>query len=149
VDKVIPFAGEPRQFHSYWARGASAERINDDGTLAPTAAGGSMPFAPEICLPVLKAMRDRYGDALFSKYGFLDSFNPSFTFQDVRLTHGRIVDGLGWVDTDYLGIDQGPILLMIENYRSELVWRLMKRNPYVQRGLQRAGFSGGWLDAQR
>jgi hypothetical protein len=147
VDKVVLFAGKPRQFHSYWARGASAERVNDDGTLAPTAAGGSIPFAPEIALPALQAMRARYGDALFSKYGFLDSFNPSFTFKDVALTHGNVVDGIGWVDTDYLGIDQGPILLMAENYRSELLWRLMKRNPYVKRGLERAGFSGGWLEA--
>ena len=142
VDKIISFAGKPRQFHSYWARGASAQRINDDGTLAPTAAGGSIPFAPEICLPALKSMHNRYGDTLFSKYGFLDSFNPSFTFKDARLTHGQVVDGQGWVDTDYLGIDQGPILLMVENYRSELIWRLMKRNPYLQRGLERSRLLG-------
>jgi hypothetical protein len=145
VDKTLLFNGRERPFHSYWARGASAERINDDGTLAPTAAGGSIPFAPEITIPALRSMRANYGDALFSKYGFLDSFNPSFTFKDVKLTHGQIVDGVGWFDTDYLGIDQGPILLMVENFRSELLWRLVKRNPDVRRGLERAGFSGGWL----
>jgi hypothetical protein len=145
----LPFAGEDRQFHSYWARGASAERINDDGTIAPTAAGGSIPFAPEIALPALKAMRGAYGDKLFAQYGFLDSFNPSFTFQEVKLIHGRLVDGDGWVADDYLGIDQGPILLMSENFRSELIWKLMKRNRYISTGLRRAGFSGGWLDEPR
>jgi hypothetical protein len=148
VDKVLEFDGKKRQFHSYWARGASAERINDDGTVAPTAAGGSIPFAPEITIPALRAMRERYGEWLFAKYGFLDSFNPSFTFKDVTLTHGHVVDGVGWVDTDYLGIDQGPILLMSENHRTELIWRLMRKNPYLKRGLEQAGFSGGWLNAK-
>jgi hypothetical protein len=138
-----------RQFHSYWARGASAVRVNDDGTIAPTAAGGSIPFAPEIAIPALRAMRERYGERLFSKYGFLDSFNPSFTFDDVELTHGQVVDGLGWVDTDYLGIDQGPILLMAENYRTALIWKLMRNNAYLKSGLARAGFTGGWLAEQR
>ena len=146
VNKKLPYAGEQRQFHTYWARGASLNYINDDGTLAPTAAGGSIPFAPEITIPALRAMRSRYGDALFAKYGFLDSFNPSFTYGDVELTHGRVIDGLGWVDGDYLGIDQGPILLMSENFRSELIWSVMRKNPYIRRGLERAGFSGGWLD---
>jgi hypothetical protein len=52
----------------------------------------------------------------------------------------------GWVDPDYIGIDQGPILAMIENYRSALVWRVMRGNSYVREGLERAGFSGGWLE---
>jgi hypothetical protein len=90
-------------------------------------------------------MRNRYGDALFSQYGFLDAFNPSFTFDDVDVQHGKIEDGVGWVDRDYLGIDQGPILLMAENYRSELVWNYIKKSTYFRRGLERAGFTGGWL----
>jgi hypothetical protein len=146
ADEKLPYAGGERQFHSYWARGARARYTNDDGTIAPTAAGGSIPFAPEITIPALQAMRERYGDVLFAKYGFLDSFNPSFTYKQVELKHGRIIDGVGWVNSDYLGIDQGPILLMSENFRSELVWKLMKKNPYVKRGLERAGFSGGWLE---
>ena len=51
----------------------------------------------------------------------------------------------GWVDQDYIGIDEGPILAMIENYRSDLVWRVMRNDPYLRTGLERAGFSGGWL----
>ena len=146
VDKKLLYAGQERQFHSYWARGVSAQYSNDDGTIAPTAAGGSIPFAPEICIPALRAMRGRYGENLFAKYGFLDSFNPSFAFQGLESTHGRVVEGSGWFDTDYLGIDQGPLLLMCENYRSAMVWKLLKKNPDLQRGLKRAGFAGGWLD---
>ncbi|MGD8869023.1 MAG: glucoamylase family protein [Gemmatimonadales bacterium] len=133
-----------RQFHTYWARGASFTRVTDDGTIAPTAAGGSVPFAPEIAVPALVAMREKYGDALFTEYGFFDAFNPTFTNPSAA-THGRVDPVLGWVDTDYIGIDQGPILVMIENYRSGLVWEVMKRNPYIVEGLKRAGFSGGWL----
>jgi hypothetical protein len=149
MDKVLPYEGGERQFHSYWARGASAQRVNDDGTIAPTAAGGSIPFAPEIAIPALRAMRDKYGDALYAKYGFLDSFNPSFNYKDVGLKHGKIVDGVGWFDGDYLGIDQGPILLMIENHRSGLVWKLMRKSAPLRRGLERAGFRGGWLENDR
>jgi hypothetical protein len=57
------------------------------------------------------------------------------------------VEGFGWVDVDYLGIDQGPICAMIENQRTGFVWRVMKRNAHIRRGLERAGFSGGWLSA--
>lgn len=140
------FGGKERQFFTYTARGASSMRIRDDGTVAPTAAGGSIPFAPDICIPALQEMQARYGDSLFNRYGFLDCFNPTFTFTDVKLRHGKLVDGKGWFDTDYLGIDQGPILTMIENYRSEFVWKTMKKNPHILRGLRRAGFSGGWLE---
>jgi hypothetical protein len=58
-----------------------------------------------------------------------------------------VIAGAGWVDSDYLGIDQGPILAMIANHRTELVWRVMRSNPHVVRGLRAAGFTGGWLDA--
>jgi hypothetical protein len=53
---------------------------------------------------------------------------------------------LCWVDVDYLGIEQGPIIAMIENHRSDLVWRTMREHPTIRRGLQRAGFTGGWLE---
>lgn len=145
LDTTMVVDGRSRTFHTYWARGAGADEINDDGTLAPTAAGGSVPFAPAIAIPALMAMRRTYGDDLFQRYGFLDAFNPTLRSGGVPLRHGRIVEGKGWFDGDYLGIDQGPILGMIENYRSGLVWRYMKRSRYLVRGLCGIGFRGGWL----
>ena len=145
TDDTITVRGERRPVYGYTARGASFTEIRDDGTIAPTAAGGSLPFAPEIALSALVAMRERHGQPLFGKYGFLDAFNQSIP-ADLQVKQGRLVPGRGWYDTDYLGIDQGPILIMAENYRSELVWRYMRKHPAIIRGLRRAGFSGGWLD---
>ncbi|CAH1000679.1 hypothetical protein LEM8419_01813 [Neolewinella maritima] len=134
LDTVID--GRPLKFFGYRARGASARHVVDDGTIAPTAAGGSVPFAPEECLAALEHMWTTQYDSLVGRYGFRDAFNPTYTF-----------DGHtgGWYDIDYLGIDQGPILIQLENHRSELVWKLMAKNPYIRRGLERAGFTGGWL----
>ena len=145
VDATIENAGRLRTFRTYAARGASFTEVVDDGTLAPTAAAGSIAFAPEVVLPTLIAMRDAYGDRLFGRYGFLDAFNPTLRVA-TQVHHGVVDTTLGWFDTDYLGIDQGPILAMIENHRSGLVWRTMRRNPHIVRGLRRAGFTGGWLD---
>ncbi|HEX6832264.1 MAG TPA: glucoamylase family protein [Rudaea sp.] len=142
------YANDPKTFFGYIARGAGLRDTIDDGTIAPTAAVSSIAFAPEIVIPAIDAMSKRYGDAVYTKYGFIDAFNPSFTFTDRPLRTGRIVPNVGWVDTLYLGIDQGPILTMIENYRSDLVWKTMRKNPYIKQGLQRAGFSGGWLGTQ-
>ena len=91
-------------------------------------------------------MHDRYGQGIYGKYGFLDAFNPTLTNPPELLKHGEIVPGIGWVDKDYLGIDQGPIVAMIENHRTGLIWKTMRRNPHLRRGLQRAGFTGGWLN---
>lgn len=129
---------EREKYMGYSARGAATDYLVDDGTIAPTAAGGSVPFAPEICLPALEAMWNTYGDSLVGQFGFKDAFNPGFT------ACGRLPNG--WFDVDYLGIDQGPIILMLENYRTGLIWNLMKKNPYIQKGLVRAGFQGGWID---
>jgi hypothetical protein len=81
-------------------------------------------------------MVEKYGDRLYREYGFADAFNPTFitpTTPD------------GWFDPDQLGIDQGPIVIMIENLRSGLVWNVMKKNSYIRKGLMKAGFTGGWL----
>ena len=145
IDTTMTIDGRARTFHTYWARGTGTDELNDDGTIVPTAAGGSVPFAPRETIRALVAMRTRYGEPLFGKYGFLDAFNPTLRTPGPTLRHGRIVPGVAWFDTDYLGIDQGPILGMVENFRTEQVWRLMRRNPYVTRGLCRAGFTGGWL----
>ncbi|GAB3938890.1 glucoamylase family protein [Larkinella terrae] len=120
-----------RQFFSYRARGAAATQIVDDGTIAPTAAGGSIPFTPEESLRALQVMKYRFDKKIYGSYGFKDAFNLSYPGH--------------WFDPDYLGIDSGPILLMAENYRTNLIWNLMMRNPTIRRGLLRAGFRGGWL----
>ncbi len=108
----------------YTARGLPAAGGFDDGTIAPTAAGGAMCFTPEYSLPTLEALYNTYRTNLWTENGFRDAFNP----------------GLAWFDTDELGIDQGPFVIMIENYRTQRVWQLFMQNTEVQRGLQRAGF---------
>lgn len=138
------YRGEEREFRHYSARGAGLLENFDDGTIAPTAAVASLPFAPEVVIPATLEMHDRYGEYLYSSYGFLDAFNPSFDY-DIPLKNGRVVPGQGWVASDYIGIDQGPILAMISNYRNGFVWEVMKKNPHIRRGLERAGFEGGWL----
>jgi hypothetical protein len=145
ADTTLEIAGRKRRFMTYSARGAALDEIRDDGTLVPTAAGGSLPFAPEITLPALIAMREEHGDPLFGRYGFLDAFNRTWPAEQAP-DKGQVVPGRGWYDDDYLGIDQGPILIMAENYRSDLVWRYMRKHPVIIRGLRLAGFKGGWLE---
>jgi autotransporter-associated beta strand protein len=108
---------------TYSARGAPAGF--DDGTIAPTAAVSSMPFAPEICLPAAHHFYDTYTTNLWTTEGFRDAYNRK----------------AGWWGPDTLGIDEGPIMLLLENYRSGSVWRRMLGSPVIQRGLQRAGFT--------
>jgi len=107
----------------YAARGAPPP-LSDDGTIAPTAAGGSMPFTPEYSLPNLRYLYNNGRQSMWTAYGFRDAFNI----------------GQQWYGPDELGIDQGPIVIMIENYRTQRPWRLFMKNAEVQRGLQRAGF---------
>ncbi len=146
ADIELKDEGVWRRFRTYAARGAGSagSLAFDDCTLAPTAAVASIPFAPELAIPAVLNMYKRFGEHIYSKYGFLDAFNLNFSY-DGPVPLGRCIPGFGWVDSDYLGIDQGAILAMIENHRSALIWRVMRKNPYVRRGLQRAGFSGGWL----
>lgn len=107
----------------YSAHGAPPEQ-NDDGTIAPTAAGAAIAFTPEYSLPTLRYLYTQYRPRLWTAYGFRDAFNL----------------GQGWVGTDELGIDQGPIVIMIENYRTQRVWRRFMQHDVVRRGLRRAGF---------
>jgi hypothetical protein len=110
----------------YNARGAPPAQ-NDDGTITPTAPLSSIPFAPEECLAVAWYLWNHYRDApLWGPYGFRDAFNLTVEPD--------------WYDTDYLGIDQGPIVLMIENYRTGKVWWRNRFNADYQRGLAAAGF---------
>jgi len=132
--------GKKVVFEGYNARGVAADYIVDDGTLAPTAAGGSIPFVPGICIPALQNMYIVYGNKLYGTYGFKDSFNPSY--------REGLENNLGWFDVNYLGIDQGPIVIQIENNKTALVWHTMRKNPYIVQGLKLAGFTGGWIDAK-
>lgn len=140
---TLPFRGEKRTFHGYAARGPldqPGER--DDGTIAPAAALGSLPFAPEIVLPTARALMTVPG--LYREYGFLDAFNPSFRFA-VESPSGRVAPQHGWVARDYRALSQALILLQAANHRHDFVWKVLRRNPVVRRGLARAGFTGGWL----
>ncbi len=128
--------GRQRRFYGYRARGVPWGP--DDGTIAPWAAIASLPFAPEIVLPAIDALRERYPQTE-SRYGFKCSFSPMYDISG---------DGTGWISSGYYGIGQGPVVLMIENYLTGLVWDLMKRCPHIIRGLERAGFRGGWLGEQ-
>lgn len=107
----------------YIARGAPPA-MNDDGTIAPTAAISSMPFTPIESMNAMKYMYNTYKENIWTKYGFRDAFNIS----------------KNWWGPDIVGIDQGPIIIMIENYRTGLVWKTFMKNRDVQRGLLRAGF---------
>jgi hypothetical protein len=111
-------------YFGYIARGAPPPE-NDDGTIAPTAAGGSIPFAPEVCTPALRYMYDQYRANIWTGYGFRDAFNLK----------------ANWWGPDVIGIDQGPIIIMAENYRTGNVWKLFMQSPEIQRGLQAAGFT--------
>ena len=129
--------GKERHFFDYLARGVPDGP--DDGTIAPWAAVASLPFAPEIVLPALQYFDD-LNLRLANTYGYKATFNPSFPTTSA--------DASGWVSPWHLGLNQGPVVLMIENYRSGLIWRLMRQCLYLVNGLRRAGFSGGWLESQ-
>jgi hypothetical protein len=126
--------GRTVKFYDYKGRGIPYGP--DDGTLAPWAMTASLPFAPEIVLPSLNYFNKAYPE-MTSEYGFKCSYNPTFTDSNRNKK--------GWVSLGYYGLDQGPIVAMIENYRSGFLWRLMRKCPYIVTGLRRAGFTGGWL----
>jgi hypothetical protein len=126
--------GVKRVFFDYIARGAPDGP--DDGTVAPWAVVASLPFAPEIVLPALEHFNE-IEIGVDHPYGLEATFNSTFPDDKCR--------ECGWLSPWHFGINQGPIVLMIENHRTEFLWRLMKQCPYITNGLRRAGFSGGWL----
>lgn len=95
-----------------------------NGTLAPSAVIASLPFLPDESLRSIKYMKEKYGNKIWGKYGFVDSFNPK----------------QNWYDDGYLGIDKGNEVLMIENFRSESIWKRFMQNTYVKKGMLRAKF---------
>jgi hypothetical protein len=132
---IIKVDGIERQFFGYLARGVPYGP--DDGTIAPWAVVASLPFAPEIVLPTMDYFIEQVQLKSRNPYGFKATFNA---------THpDRSNNPFGWVSPWQYGLHQGPITLMVENYRSGLLWRLMRNCPYLVSGLRRAGFAGGWL----
>jgi hypothetical protein len=98
---------------------------NDLGVITPTAAVSSIPYTPEESMDVIRFFYYQLGDRLWGEYGFYDAFN---------ITEG-------WTANSYLAIDQGPIIVMIENYRTGLIWDLLMSSPEVQSGLSKLGFN--------
>ncbi len=133
--RTVKVAGIQRTFFDYLGRGVPYGP--DDGTIGPWAVVASLPFAPEIVLPAIDYLVHQLDLKLGNPYGFKATFNP--TYPDRRRNPH------GWVSPFHYGINQGPIIPMIENYRTGLLWRLMQDCPYVVTGLRRAGFTGGWL----
>lgn len=132
---TLTIDGIERTFLGYAARGVPDGP--DDGTLAPFVVAASLPFAPEIVLPTLAHFTDiKLGSQ--DPYGFKATFNATYP--------GDGTHSLGWVSPHHYGINQGPIALMIENYRSGMIWRLMRGCQPLIEGLRRAGFRGGWID---
>ena len=132
---IIKLAGVERQFFDYVGRGVPYGP--DDGTIAPWAVAASLPFAPEIVLPALDYCIHDLQLTKANRYGFKASFNPTYP--------AASGNPRGWVSPWHFGLNEGPTILMIENHRTGLLWRLMRDCPYVVTGLRRAGFTGGWL----
>jgi hypothetical protein len=133
-DLTCHIDGVERTFYDYLARGVPDGP--DDGTLAPWAVVASLPFAPEIVLPTIECC-NQLGLQEGHSYGFKATFNRTFPDSSSGAR--------GWVSPWYYGLNQGPVIIMIENYRSGLVWQLVRRCPYIATGLLRAGFRNGWL----
>jgi len=130
--ETLRIEGRERRFLGYAARGVPYGP--DDGTIDPCAALASLPFAPELALSALRHFCARYPE-MIRESRLPSSFNPTF----------RGGGSPRWMSPDYFGLDQGILVLMIENHRSGLIWSLMRRCPYIGAGLRRAGFTGGWL----
>jgi hypothetical protein len=128
--------GVQRAFYGYLARGAPFGP--DDGTLSPWAVVGSLPFCPQVVCDAIHHSIERFALKTPEGTGFEASFNPTFP------EPGRNPNG--WVSPWKFGLNEGPVILMIENHLSGLVWKTFRTCPYAVRGLRRAGFEGGWLE---
>jgi hypothetical protein len=133
---TLRIGGITRQFHDYIGRGVPYGP--DDGTIAPWVVVASVPFAPEIVLPTVDHFVHEVKLKSNNPYGFKATFNPTFPDKSGNPN--------GWISPWHYGLDQGPIVLMVENYRTGLLWEWMRSCPYLTTGLRRAGFRGGWLD---
>ncbi len=132
TDEVPAVSNEPRRLFGYAARGVPYGP--DDGTLSGSAALSSLPFAPRIALRAVRNMARRFPEML-SANQYASGFNPSLAADG----------GPAWVSSGKIGLDQGIVLMMIENHRTEMIWKLMRACPHIGTGLRRTGFRGGWL----
>lgn len=136
-DLIRDVAGVSREFFGYVARGVPDGP--DDGTVAPWGVIASLPFAPELVLPTMEHLwRVRVGGT--HRYGFKSTYNPTFPAADGSPG--------GWVSPYHCGLNQGPIVTMIENHRSGLIWSLLRSSSHIVAGLRAGGFTGGWLALQ-
>ena len=126
-----------RYYYNYKARGAPFGP--DDGTVAPWAVVASLPFAPAIVLNTTRHEMKKGGTGKYYHHGFYASYNPTYKGKNNASPEG-------WISEWQYGINQGPVILMIENYLTGLTWNIMKKCPYIISGLRKAGFNGGWLD---
>jgi hypothetical protein len=130
--RTMRVRGRERRFLEYTARGAPYGP--DDGTIAPAAALASLPFAPAFALSAVRRHLELYPEWA-ETWRLPSGFNRTAPGADSR----------GWVSEGWYGLDQGIVVLMIENHRTGLIWRLMRHSPTIRTGLKRAGFEGGWL----
>jgi hypothetical protein len=133
---VLEVNGVRRVFFDYVARGAPLGP--DDGTISPWGVVASIPFAPEIVIDAVRHAIQRLELKGHSSYGFDASFNSTYPEKSSN-RHG-------WVSPWIFGLNQGPIILMIENFQTELIWQTTRKCAYLAEGLRRAGFRGGWLE---
>jgi len=135
-------ANNPKKFEGYsldcWGltagdhmRGYYAHAPGDDdlGVITPTAAISSMPFTPEFSMSALRNFYENMGDKIWGEFGFIDGFSEHYN----------------WYAMSHLGIDQGPIIVMIENYRSGLIWKLFMNIPEIQEGMKKLGFKSKYF----
>jgi hypothetical protein len=114
------------KFQGYAGRGTSGKdmTVEEDGTIGPYGVLSSLPFTPELSLATIKNINTKMGNKIWGKYGYYDAFNET----------------ANWVGTDYIGIDQGPMIMMIENFRTGLVWDYVMKDPIIQQGLEKLNF---------
>ena len=134
-NKTMDIDGRKRIFYGYVARGAPFGP--DDGTVSPWGVVASLPFAPEIVLDTIRHAIEKLNLKHHRLYGFDASFNPTYPEKSTNPN--------GWVSPWRFGLNQGPIVIMIENYHTGLIWKIMRECRYIIKGLHVAGFTGGWL----
>jgi hypothetical protein len=134
-DAKMEVKGQQRVFYGYIARGAPFGP--DDGTISPWAVVSSLPFAPEIVVKTIRHAIERFNLKHHDSEGFDASFNPTYP--------EKTTNPNGWVSPWKFGLNQGPVVIMIVNYESELIWTVMRKCNYISTGLRKAGFKGGWL----